>query len=107
MSNSIIAAATAAISDDDKDLTEQLYNDDGSLKDNSNSEVLYNTISIDFQQQEEEEGKTKITKGMYKIPSKWNKEASCKSINIFTSPIQVNNIQKASTSKVGIAKALQ
>lgn len=86
---------------EEEDLTQQLYNPDGSLKDDQNNKVTYDTLSIPLDQ----------LLGTYKIPSKWTKgyvdtntnTKVCNAISIF--PTSKANLKKA--ANVGVAKELQ
>jgi len=106
LNNNVVNAADN--DDNTQDLTQQLYNPDGSLKDESQTtEVTYDTISIDLP--------SNNIRGAYKIPSKWTKDnyidtsstpntKVCNSIKVF-SPPSLANLKKATT--IGVAKSLQ
>jgi len=95
----------ANAADDTEDLTQKLYNPDGSLKDDQNNKVTYDSISIDLYNQ---------LSGTYSIPSPWTKDNTytdtttntkvCNAISIFPTPTKAN-LKKAAT--VGVAKELQ
>jgi len=93
----------ANAADDTEDLTQQLCNLDGSLKDDQNNKVTYDSISIDLYNQ---------LSDTYSILSKWTKDNTdtttnkkvCNAISIFPTPTKAN-LKKA--ANVGVAKELQ